>query len=87
MLVQEMTVKADQGFINAVIPFFGEKKRTPEEMSKDFRGDLELVSVSLLELSDSTANKGHKNFYDMLHISPLKVGSLSMNFARWLHFL
>ena len=73
MLVQEMTVKADQGFINAVIPFFGEGKRTPEELSKDFEGDLEQLSTSLLELSAGTATKGHKNFYDMLHISPLKA--------------
>lgn len=73
VLVQEMTVKADQGFINALIPFFGEGKRTPEQLSKDFQADLDSLSRSLMMLRSGSANKGHKNFYDMLHFSPLKV--------------
>ncbi|XP_067941641.1 intermembrane lipid transfer protein VPS13A-like [Watersipora subatra] len=73
VLVQEMTVKADQGFINAIIPFFGASQRTPQQISKDFEKDLEYLDISLLELSAGTANKGHKNFYDELHISPLKI--------------
>ena len=73
VLVQEMTLKADQGFINAIISFFGEGKRSPEQLSKDFESDLERLSASLLEISAGTADKGHKNFYDKLHISPLKV--------------
>jgi len=68
-----MTVKADQGFINALISFFGEGKQTPDQLTKEFEVDLANVSKSLLELSEGTANKGHKNFYDMLHFSPLKV--------------
>ena len=78
VLVQEMTVKADQGFINALIPFFGKGKRTPEQLSKDFQADLDSLSRSLMELSAGSANRGHKNFYDMLHFSPLKVCDASL---------
>lgn len=78
MLIQEMTVKADQGFINALIPFFGEGKRTPEQLSKDFQADLDSLTTSLMELSAGSANKGHKNFYDMLHFSPLKVSFFNL---------
>lgn len=73
VLVQEMTVKADQGFINAIIPFFGTEERSSEQLSKDFQLDLETVALSLKQVSAGSASKGHKNFYDMLHFSPLKV--------------
>lgn len=67
-------MKADQGFINVLIPFFGgEEEKTPSQLSKEFSEDLSHLQVSLMDYSAGSASKGKKNFYDELHFSPLKV--------------
>lgn len=73
VLIQEMTVKADQGFINTLIPFFGEGEKSPEQQAKDFEQDLSGIKQSLGEVSKESVSQGQKNFYDELHFSPLKV--------------
>lgn len=66
-------MKADQGFINTLIPFFGEDEKTPGQLSKEFEKDLASTTHSLSEISEESVSSRQKNFYEDLHFSPLKV--------------
>jgi len=72
--VQEFSVKVDQGFLVAVLAMF-EMSAADEESRRlvAFQRDCEVVDQSLMDSMVHTTAGTAKNFYDMLHFSPLKV--------------
>lgn len=72
--MQEFAVKVDQGFLVAVLSMF-EISAADEEGHRlvAFQRDCELVDQSLMDDMVHTTADTVKNFYDMLHFSPLKV--------------
>jgi len=74
LLVQEFAVKVDQGFLLAVLSMF-ETIAADEEGHRlvAFHRDCEVVTHSLMDDMVHTTADTAKNFYDMLHFSPLKV--------------
>ena len=73
LLIQEMELKVDQGFINAMMAMFASSETTDEDERRFFEADLERTRKALVEdLREASANE-QKHFYDMLHFSPLKV--------------
>ena len=73
VLVQEMAVKVDQGFLNAIMGMFGSEAVDPTHEKKLFEADIEYTHDTLMELAGDTLSSGVKNYYDNLHFSPLKV--------------
>jgi len=75
LLVQEFAVKVDQGFLVAVLSML-EQSASDEESRQlvEFQRDCEVVGHSLMDDVIQTTASTAKNFYDMLHFSPLKVG-------------
>jgi len=74
LLVQEFAVKVDQGFLLAMLSMF--EMSTVDEESRRlvaFQRDCEVVDRSLMDDMVHTTAGTAKNFYDMLHFSPLKV--------------
>ena len=76
LLVQEFAVKVDQGFLVAVLAMF-ELSAADEESRRlaAFQRDCEVVAQSLMDDMVHTTAGTTKNFYDMLHFSPLKVSA------------
>ena len=74
LLVQEFAVKVDQGFLVAVLSMF-DVSSVDEESHRlvAFCSDCEVVDRSLMDVMVCTSAVTVKNFYDMLHFSPLKV--------------
>jgi len=74
LLVQEFAVKVDQGFLIAVLSMF-EMSAADEESRRlvAFQHDRQVVDKSLRDDMVHTTAGTAKNFYDMLHFSPLKV--------------
>lgn len=72
-----MAVKVDQGFIGAMLALFASGTIDETQQLVAFRQDCELVSKSLLDESIQSSSSELKNFYDMLHFSPLKVQPMS----------
>lgn len=72
--MQEFSVKVDQGFLVAVLSMF-EMSAADEESRRlvAFQRDCEVVDQSLMDSMVHTTAGTAKNFYDMLHFSPLKV--------------
>jgi len=78
--VQEFAVKVDQGFLIAVLSMF--ETLTADEESRRlaaFQRDCQLVDLSLKDNVAHTTVDSVKNFYDMLHFSPLKVSIQSVH--------
>ena len=74
LLVQEFAVKVDQGFLVAVLSMF-DVSASDEESRRlvAFLSDCQVVDRSLMDDMVHTTADTVKNFYDMLHFSPLKV--------------
>jgi len=73
LLIQEMAVKVDQGFIGAMLALFASGTVDETQQLVAFKQDCALISQSLLDDAIQTSSSDLKNFYDMLHFSPLKV--------------
>uniref|UniRef100_A0A914WWB3 Uncharacterized protein n=1 Tax=Plectus sambesii TaxID=2011161 RepID=A0A914WWB3_9BILA len=73
VLVQEMAVKVDQGFINAMISLFVNKETVQANTPEAFANDLKLTQTDLSSLAMVTSSNEQKAFYDNLHISPLMI--------------
>jgi len=73
-LVQELAIKIDQGLINAMIEMQEEEEDGMDTKIKEFlKEDLELAKKPLKELATLRVSQGQKDFFDYLHLSPLKV--------------
>ncbi|XP_045493787.1 vacuolar protein sorting-associated protein 13 [Colias croceus] len=73
MLIQEFHVKVDMGLINALMGMFPQRSLTEQEALEAFQADLEKAGQPLEDLAALGAASDLKNFYDNLHLSPLKV--------------
>ena len=73
-LVQEVHLKIDQGILTAMMDFFEPEKEILDEDIKEFlQEDLGLARKPLVELATLRVTQGQKDFFDYLHLSPLKV--------------
>ncbi|XP_044002668.1 vacuolar protein sorting-associated protein 13 isoform X3 [Aphidius gifuensis] len=73
VLVQEFHVKVDIGFINALMAFFEANQVNEIEEKKLFQKDMKLVDEPLLYHVNLITTAEQKNFFDLLHFSPLKI--------------
>ncbi|KAF5289221.1 hypothetical protein FQR65_LT00109 [Abscondita terminalis] len=73
VLIQEFHVKVDLGFVNAIVDLLQNKKYSVNEEREQFLKDANLVNEPLLSHVASKSLQEQKNFYDLLHFSPLKV--------------
>ncbi|KAK0157380.1 hypothetical protein PV328_011128 [Microctonus aethiopoides] len=73
VLIQEFHVKVDIGFINALMAFFEANKVNDAEESKLFQLDRKLVDEPLMYHVNLITTAEQKNFFDLLHFSPLKI--------------
>ena len=74
MLIQEMTLKVDMAFINAMLALFAAEKESEEAIQMRFQADLKSLDSVLIDFATQSSSDEQKHFYDKLHISPLKVG-------------
>lgn len=72
-LVQELHIKIDQGLLNAVSDLFEEEELLDEDITTFLNQDLSLARKPLRDIVKLQVTKGHKDFFDNLHLSPLKV--------------
>ena len=82
-----MSVKVDQGFINGLIALFAAEGATPEQEAELFRGDCKIIETPLLEDASQSSSSEQKNYYDILHFSPLKVSVKRMLFSVLSYYL
>ncbi len=68
-----MAVKVDQGFLNALIQLFVSEEADESQELELFKADMKMIETTLLEEANTTSSGEHKNYYDILHFSPLKV--------------
>lgn len=73
VLIQEFHVKVDLTFINAVMEVLATDERTSKEDQLLFETDMKLVQEPLLSHVSTISLQEQKNFYDLLHLSPLKI--------------
>ncbi|XP_013171259.1 PREDICTED: vacuolar protein sorting-associated protein 13A isoform X1 [Papilio xuthus] len=73
VLIQEFHVKVDMGLINALMGMFPQRLLTEQEALDAFQLDMERAGQPLEALAALGAASDLKNFYDNLHLSPLKV--------------
>lgn len=73
MLIQEFHIKLDIGFINAIIKMTEKYELSEEERLTMFNEDLTYASKPLQSQMMTFSLQEQKNYYDMLHFSPLKI--------------
>ena len=73
MLTQEMSVKVDQGFLNAVLTLFSSGEVDEDTERQLMKADMAVVERPLMDYAVQSTADEQKHFYDMLHVSPLKV--------------
>ncbi|XP_065940396.1 intermembrane lipid transfer protein VPS13A isoform X3 [Magallana gigas] len=74
VLVQEMSLKVDQGFLNNIIDFFTSSQQVSRDQEKEMlEADLKTVYTELLDEAGLSLAEEQKNFFDYLHFSPIKI--------------
>ncbi|CAK9800782.1 Intermembrane lipid transfer protein Vps13, partial [Anthophora quadrimaculata] len=73
VLIQEFHVKVDIIFINAIMGLFETNEMNDAEESKLFKLDMKLVDEPLMYHVSLITTAEQKNFFDLLHFSPLKI--------------
>lgn len=73
VLVQEFHIKVDLGFVNALMTMFSAEEKSESEEIELFIKDMSLVNEPLLAHVSTQSLQEQKNFYDLLHFSPLKI--------------
>ena len=68
-----MTLKVDQPFLNAIIELFASEALSEEQEKEMFNEDCKVTTTELKDEAIRSSASEQKNFYDELHISPLKV--------------
>ncbi|XP_077862759.1 intermembrane lipid transfer protein VPS13A-like [Saccoglossus kowalevskii] len=83
LLIQEMHAKVDQGFLNALMLMFESEEPTPEQELEYFEVDVEKTASKLKDSQEVQTVMGEdRNFYDNLHLSPIKTQGLYRTDAR-----
>ncbi|XP_071819504.1 intermembrane lipid transfer protein VPS13A-like isoform X2 [Apostichopus japonicus] len=70
VLIQESSIRVDDGFLRSVLDIFSNLKHEEEEIFS-LHADLDFIQTSLRETS-TTDNTMTKMFFEYLHLSPLK---------------
>ena len=65
--------KVDQGLINAYNDLFEEEEILDEDILTFLEEDLKVSRLALRDIANLQVAKGQKDFYDILHMSPLKL--------------
>ncbi|XP_026827312.1 vacuolar protein sorting-associated protein 13 isoform X2 [Ooceraea biroi] len=73
VLIQEFHIKVDIIFINAIMGLFEADEINDAEESALFRKDMKLVNEPLMYHVSLITTAEQKNFFDLLHFSPLKI--------------
>ncbi|XP_029176856.1 vacuolar protein sorting-associated protein 13 isoform X2 [Nylanderia fulva] len=73
VLIQEFHIKVDIVFLNAIISLFEANEVNDAEESALFRTDMKLVNEPLMYHVNLITTAEQKNFFDLLHFSPLKI--------------
>ncbi|XP_011874480.1 PREDICTED: vacuolar protein sorting-associated protein 13C isoform X2 [Vollenhovia emeryi] len=73
VLVQEFHIKVDIVFINAIMSLLEANEVNDAEESALFRTDMRLVNEPLMYHVNLITTAEQKNFFDLLHFSPLKI--------------
>ncbi|XP_024872138.1 vacuolar protein sorting-associated protein 13 isoform X1 [Temnothorax curvispinosus] len=73
VLIQEFHIKVDMVFINAIMGLFEADQVNDAEESALFRTDMKLVNEPLMYHVSLITTAEQKNFFDLLHFSPLKI--------------
>ncbi|KAL7290198.1 hypothetical protein TKK_0015907 [Trichogramma kaykai] len=73
VLVQEFHIKVDLAFMNALMLYFEADKANDTQESELFKIDMKLVNEPLLHHVNLITTAEQKNFFDLLHFSPLKI--------------
>jgi len=71
MLIQEFHIKVDLLFLTAVANLFADTV-SDEQAAKFFNENIESIRKPLSELVETHSLQEQKNFYDVLHLGPLK---------------
>lgn len=72
ILMQEFHIKVDLMFLNAISEIFS-GDTTDEQSAKLFVHDVDSIEKPLLDLVSTQSEMEQKNFYDNLHLGPLKI--------------
>ncbi|KHJ44017.1 hypothetical protein D918_05710 [Trichuris suis] len=74
LLVQEMAVKVDQGFLNALMSMFASTSASQDDPEAEkYKRDIEYVEQGLEAYTLTETANEQKAFYNQFHLSPLKV--------------
>ncbi|XP_053387649.1 intermembrane lipid transfer protein VPS13A-like isoform X4 [Mercenaria mercenaria] len=74
VLIQEMQVKVDQGFLNNVLDLFSSDQEPSRDQEKQMlEDDIERTEKDLITTMGVSLASEQKMFYDYLHLSPIKV--------------
>ncbi|XP_052785478.1 intermembrane lipid transfer protein VPS13A-like [Mya arenaria] len=74
VLIQEMQLKVDQGFLNNIIDLFSSDQDITSEQEKQMlEEDIERTKQDLVTTMGLSLASEQKMFYDYLHLSPIKV--------------
>ncbi|XP_012058655.1 PREDICTED: vacuolar protein sorting-associated protein 13C [Atta cephalotes] len=73
VLIQEFHIKVDIVFINAIMSLLEANEVNDAEESALFRKDMKLVDEPLMYHVSLITTAEQKNFFDLLHFSPLKI--------------
>lgn len=73
VLIQEFHIKVDLGFINSLMSILQEKEPSQADEIELFTKDMSLVDEPLMSHVSFQSLQEQKNFYDLLHYSPLKI--------------
>ncbi|XP_018308960.1 vacuolar protein sorting-associated protein 13A isoform X2 [Mycetomoellerius zeteki] len=73
VLIQEFHIKVDIVFINAIMGLFEANEVNDAEESALFCKDMKLVNKPLMYHVSLITTAEQKNFFDLLHFSPLKI--------------
>ncbi|KAI4489144.1 hypothetical protein M0804_004642 [Polistes exclamans] len=73
VLIQEFHIKVDIVLINVIMAFFEANVANDAEESELFRTDMKLVHEPLMYHVSLITTAEQKNFFDLLHFSPLKI--------------
>ncbi|KRY49730.1 Vacuolar protein sorting-associated protein 13C [Trichinella britovi] len=74
ILIQEMTLKADNGFLESLMSFYNASSVNKEDTDKEkFERDWNFVQQDLGAYALTASSDEQKAFYNLLHFSPLKL--------------
>ena len=73
VLIQEMNVKIDQGFLLAVLELFSVNESISRDRDILFNKDIQKIEETLVDIAGLSSGEVQRNIYDYVHFSPLKI--------------